>query len=157
MTKSKIELNKRTMRNDVLLLHQKRRCQWKFFLFLIVWPISIIRFHRLQVDYRQMQRFEVDDFFLVDVSTPTEEKKQSEEKLKTKFSFIRLTFATLIPLQKSSLPSIGKRCNLEKIFPTSDVNCVTTRPLKIDEKSFRRDKKTNIFASFYSESVNKPT
>lgn len=80
---------------------------------------------------------------------------------KTKFIFDflcrRLTFATLIPLQKSSLPSIGNRCNLEKILPTSAVNCVTTRPLKkkktISILFFEKEK----ISKFYSESVNNPT
>lgn len=71
--------------------------------------------------------------------------------------FNELTFATLIPLQKSILPSTGNKCNLEKTFPTSLVNCVTTRPLKA-KMTLRKNNQLSIHSiDLYSASVNNPT
>jgi len=64
----------------------------------------------------------VDDFFLDDVLMLTKKKKTYiYEHLRFTIENY-FTLATLIPLQKSVLPSIGNRCNFEKTFPTSLVN-----------------------------------
>ena len=72
------------------------------------------------MDYQQKPQYVVDDFSLDDVLMLTMDQniKNNISNLLNKI----FTLAILIPLQKSVLPSVGNRCNLEKTFPTSLVN-----------------------------------